>query len=253
MNNIWKYLIVGVLAFVLGSSAVVSAVVVEKRGLTNGDGTRDVAVTQKGQLAMYTTGKMRMTITNPEAMQSPTGPQGLKGAQGLQGAIGPQGVKGNPGAQGPQGPQGPEGPPGGLGTHHFVVGGEAFVPRDDTYPYKNGGFTGGAYIKSGLGYLVAPVHLPHGAVVTSMKAYVNDISAADMDITLWGQPMAGAGYFEMAKLFPSGNSGLGNRTDSTINFATIDYLNRSYLVQLYSQDWSSSLRIMGVVISYTVS
>jgi len=104
-------------------------VVVEKRALTNSDGSRDVAVTQKGQLAMFTTGKMRMTIANPEAMQGPTGPQGLKGALGLQGAPGPKGVKGNPGAQGSQGPQGPEGPPGGLGTHYFVVGGEAFVPR----------------------------------------------------------------------------------------------------------------------------
>ena len=85
MGNIWKYLIVGVLAFVLGSSAVVSAVVVEKRALTNADGSRDVAVTKKGQLAMYTTGKMRMTIANPDAIQGPTGPEGPQGPQGAQG------------------------------------------------------------------------------------------------------------------------------------------------------------------------
>ena len=83
MNNIWKYLIVGVLAFVLGSSAVVSAVVVEKRALTNGDGTRDVAVTQKGALAMFTTGKMRMTIANPGAIQGLRGPKGQRALQGV--------------------------------------------------------------------------------------------------------------------------------------------------------------------------
>ena len=143
MANIWKYLIVGVLAFVLGSSAVVSAVVVEKRALTNADGSRDVAVTQKGQLALFTTGKMRMTIANPSAIQGPTGPQGLKGdtgpqgLQGLKGDTGPQGLKGNTGNTGPQGPQGPEGPPGGLGTHYFTVPGEAFVPENDTLTYVN--------------------------------------------------------------------------------------------------------------------
>ena len=247
MNNIWKYLIVGVLAFVLGSSAVVSAVVVEKRALTNADGSRDVAVTQKGALAMYTTGKLRMTIANPAAIQGPTGPQGLKGD------TGPQGLQGLKGDTGPQGPQGPEGPPGGLGTHHFVVGGEAFLPRTDTLGYVNGGGNGGAYIKSGSGGLSAPVHLPHGALVTSVTAYFNDSSAADLSVSLLRQPIAGSGYQNLSLLDSSGISGLGNKTDSTINSASINNLTRSYLVYVFSTSWGSSLRIMGVVITYTVS
>ena len=238
MNNIWKYLIVGVLAFVLGSSAVVSAMVVEKRGLTNGDGTRDVAVTQKGQLAMYTQGKMRMTIANPGAIQGPTGPQGPQDSQGI---------------QGPQGSQGPEGPPGGLGTHHFVVGGEAFGPRDDTATYSKGLGLGGAYLKSGSGGLVAPVHLPHGAVVTSVKAYFYDNLVSDISLTLDRHDLAFPIYERMAAVTLSGISANGNVTDSTISRATISNQNYSYLVTAFSNGWNGDLRIIGVVITYTVS
>ena len=55
------------------------------------------------------------------------------------------------------------------------MGGEAFLPWDDTLPYKNGGVGGGAYLKNIAGTLTAPVHLPHEAVVTYIKAYFNDI------------------------------------------------------------------------------
>ena len=127
------------------------------------------------------------------------------------------------------------------------------MPWVDTLGYVNGGGNGGAYIKSGFGALNAPVHLPHGAVVTSMKAYFDDSSAADMTVILYGLNIAGCCYTTMARIDSTGNPGIDNLTDSTIAFSTIDNVNKSYLVKVYSTGWSSSLKIHGVVITYTVN
>ena len=243
MNNIWKYLIVGVLAFVLGSSAVVSAVVVEKRGLTNGDGTRDVAVTQKGQLAMYATGKMRMTIVNPEAIQGPTGPTGSTGDTGDTGPTDPAGSTGDT-----------QGPPGGLGTNYLMVGPDAFQPWSSTLGYYFNGPSPGVRISDSSGGLLAPVFLPNGAEVTSMKAYIYDNqSAGDMTVRLYSQTMAPASNDLMAIVDSSGISFEGTSTDSTISEATIDNQNRSYMVEVSSSSWSTELIFVGVLITYTVS
>ena len=128
------------------------------------------------------------------------------------------------------------------------------MPENDTLTYSNWGGSGGAYIKSGSGALVAPVHLPHGALVTSVKAYYYDIAAtANIILRLYDLDMATGGYNLLSSAASPGNSGYVNTTDLTIGNATVDNVNRGYLVQATSVSWSSDLKIMGVVITYTVN
>jgi hypothetical protein len=119
--------------------------------------------------------------------------------------------------------------------------------------YQNTYGMGGAYIASGSGALVAAVHLPHGATVTSFKVYFNDTSAADMDVWLARLSLAAGGYAILAELSSSGAGGYMNVTDNTIGSAVIDNTIFGYHVYAFSEGWSSSLRIMGAVITYTIN
>jgi len=57
----------------------------------------------------------------------------------------------------------------------------------------------------------------------------------------------------MAEVSSSGTSGYHSATDSTISYSTVDNQNYSMLVYAYSSNWSSTLRIMQAVITYTIS
>ena len=136
-------------------------------------------------------------------------------------------------------------------THYFVVGSEGFFPASNV-DFGNSWGNGGAYISSGSGALVAPVHLPHGAVVTSFAVFFDDTSSNDMSVSLMLQGMSG-GYGTMASLSSSGISGYGSRETSSISSSTIRNTDYSYAVRAYSAAWSSALKIKGALITYTVS
>jgi hypothetical protein len=100
---------------------------------------------------------------------------------------------------------------------------------------------------------VAPVHLPHGAVVTEFKVFFDDTSSNDMTVYLFRQNMLGGGYTILADVSSTGISGYGSQTDTTISPATIDNTAYSYHVHAYSTAWGSSLKIKGALITYTIS
>jgi hypothetical protein len=137
-------------------------------------------------------------------------------------------------------------------THYFRVGGEGFVPGSNV-DYSNTYGMGGAYIVSSSGAMVAPVHLPQGAVVTSFRVYFYDNSTSDMTVYLYHIPGTG-GYTSLAVVDSTGISGYANKADSTISNATIDNFSYSYIIYAYSSSWdSSNLRIMGALITYTIN
>jgi hypothetical protein len=137
-------------------------------------------------------------------------------------------------------------------TQYLVIGGEGFVPGSNV-PYANTYGNGGAYIASGSGALVAPVHLPQGAVVTELKVFFYDTSASDMSVTLDLQGLVG-GYGAMAQVSSAGISGYGNQTDASIASPTIDNTRNSYLVYAYCTAWDGgNLRIKGALITYTIA
>jgi hypothetical protein len=137
-------------------------------------------------------------------------------------------------------------------THYFSVASDDFQPRANV-DYVNGGGTGGAYvITSGYQSLTAPVHLPHGAVVTQFRVYFDDTSAYDMTVYLSAEYLAGSGYVTMASVNTSGTSGYYNLVDTSISSATINNTLYGYHVRAYSGVWNSDLRIKGAVITYTI-
>ena len=61
MSKFWKYIVVGVIAFAIGSAAVASAQVSFSRfAITNDDGSRTVKVGTGGKLAVFANGKVRV-------------------------------------------------------------------------------------------------------------------------------------------------------------------------------------------------
>jgi hypothetical protein len=136
-------------------------------------------------------------------------------------------------------------------THYASVAGEAFQPRYDV-SYGAGGGMGGAYLTSGSGQMVASVQLPHGAVVTSFRVYFYDASSADMSVSLSGVRLNAGGYYTLASVGSSGTSGYYSVLDTTISYNTVNNTSFGYEITAHSTAWSSSLKIMGAVITYTL-
>jgi hypothetical protein len=100
--------------------------------------------------------------------------------------------------------------------------------------------------------LAAPVHLPHGAVVNEFKVFFYDASEKDMTVALYRHYLNMGGYTRIAEVVSSGSDGYYSLVDNTISYPSIDNTQYSYHVYAYSLDWSSSLRIKGAVIKYTM-
>ena len=138
-------------------------------------------------------------------------------------------------------------------THYYSVGGEHFQPLSNI-DFASGGGCGGAYLISGSGALVAPVNLPDGATVTGFKVFFYDVSSSDMSVSLNAQNLKTCSYVELAKVKSDSDNGYYNRIDSSIDPSNkvIDNQNYAYHIKAYSDSWSSSLKIKGAVISYTI-
>jgi hypothetical protein len=134
-------------------------------------------------------------------------------------------------------------------TQFFSVGGEGFAPGS-TVNYFNTYACGGAYITSGVGALVAPVHLPQGAVVTEFKVFFNDTSANDMSVSLQAHNLSSCGYAGIAGVTSSGTGGYYS-VSVTPSENVIDNTQFSYHIYAYSDVWDSNLKIKGAVITYT--
>lgn len=137
-------------------------------------------------------------------------------------------------------------------TNYFVVGGEGFLPGQDS-GYNNSFGKGGAYLTDvGLsGAMAAPVNLPHGAIVKSVVARFYDNSSSDMTLNL-SCNMATGSYLNYASLTSEAISGYGDDTASLNQ--TIDNSGPcSYHLRAFSTSWDGTeLRIHRVVISYTL-
>jgi len=135
-------------------------------------------------------------------------------------------------------------------TDYFSLPSEAFQPASDVVYYN----VGGAYLVSGAGGLVAPVHLPHGATVTEFKVYFYDNSASDLTIFLYRVALSNGPYGTMATLSTSGVPGYTSASAPSISFNPVDNANYAYVVNVYCSAWNSTnLEIKGVSIKYTIS
>ncbi len=138
-------------------------------------------------------------------------------------------------------------------TQYFTVGGEAFVPGSTSDgSYVNSYGCGGAYFLSGGGKaLLAPVHLPQGAVVTEFKVFFDDTSANDMSVSLFRHNLSSCGYSGMATVTSSGTAGYYSLSYTSILNNVIDNTQFSYDINAFSDAWGPNLKIKGAVITYT--
>ncbi len=137
-------------------------------------------------------------------------------------------------------------------SHTLSITAEAFQPGSNV-DYFNTYSNGGAYITATGGHsLVAPVYLPDGATVTKMTAYFKDTSSDDMTVYFHRLSHTAGNFINLAQVSSSGTSGYYSKTDTTISSPTIDNVGGGYAIYAYSAGWSSSLKLMGVEITYTI-
>ena len=122
-----------------------------------------------------------------------------------------------------------------------------FTSGAPNYMYMTGGTAGLS------GYAHAPVHLPHGAVVTDlqMTVYDNDGSVTG-EVGLYRVSNGSSGV--MATCQSNDVAGIVTYNDPTVSNATIDNSNYSYGLRIIgNQNGGTNLRFYNVVITYTVT
>lgn len=115
---------------------------------------------------------------------------------------------------------------------------------------------GGVGIVNSVGSnaLVAPVYLPHGAVVTGIEVYYVDNSTASMDISFDRRGLTGG-----LSVISSGSTVGTAVSVQTLNLSgtTIDNANNSYNIRVFSSGWSTNngknMDIRTVKITYTIT
>jgi hypothetical protein len=138
---------------------------------------------------------------------------------------------------------------------------EAFHPQLTTQPGNMGQGQGEAYLDGSvtIGYLIAPVYLPDGAVVTEVRAHFFDQSfTADLSAELRSRVLflrGSAEYTTMASITTNGwGSSVQTVIDSTIIQPIIDNSFLGYCISVGCTDWAgTSTAITGVRITYTVA
>lgn len=139
---------------------------------------------------------------------------------------------------------------------YYSISGDVFhSASDDPFFASTGSW--GAYISTPtLGWLVAPVSLPHNATVTRMRAYFDDTAVGNLSVTLY-RTGHGAGLSSpIASVDSTGFNGSGIQlVDSSISSPDIDNNLFHYHIRVYSTDWpgNSTMRIKSVVIEYTTT
>ena len=147
-------------------------------------------------------------------------------------------------------------------VHYASITGDVFRPSsmNSTIAFSSALGQGGANFTAGTEFkMIAPVQLPHGAVVTSFSALLQDDSpSANLECVLNFND--GAGYVVMAEVGSSGSTGPQLVTDSTVSNGTINNANYAYQVMVYSipagNTWSTAgnlLQIKRVSIQYQIS
>lgn len=120
-------------------------------------------------------------------------------------------------------------------TNYISVAGDAFHSGSSD-PFIGSGGTGGAFISTpGSGWLAAPVQLPHGATVTRMRVYLNDIAAGTMILSLRSSTHGDISFSTIALIDSNGSSGIGlELIDSIINLPVVDNNMSSYYFRAFS-------------------
>ncbi len=138
-------------------------------------------------------------------------------------------------------------------TFTYSISGADFRPVSGAESITVMNYAAGAYMNNGYAGMVAPVHLPQGATITSINVYFYDNSGVmDLQTTLYyGDNLSISGV--MASVISTGTPGNSLTSTSSISNASIDNQNRYYYVKAQSSSgtWTDfTLRIAWVRINY---
>lgn len=143
-------------------------------------------------------------------------------------------------------------------TRYLSIGPSAFVPRSNTAVWltqspnlRNNDPAYGSMV------FFAPVHLPHGAIVTAVTMwYARNDAASSIVLNLSFDPFDGSLGDFMSTIIGTDVTGSNvSLTDNTIASATIDNSANSYNLQIAidNNDGASDALLVGVLITYTVT
>jgi hypothetical protein len=145
--------------------------------------------------------------------------------------------------------------------HYLSIPPEAFRPQVTAHSGFFGGGLGQAYLDSSVaaGYMFAPVYLPDGATVTSMRAHLIDrFGSSDLVVELRTRALFMDDidpYTVMASIATSGTGpGVQTLDSNTIVSPVIENTSWGYNIAVLSNDWAGPLTaVKGVRITYTVA
>lgn len=141
-------------------------------------------------------------------------------------------------------------------SRYLVISPTELVPQNDGEDYSNGAgitYSGSA---TETATLRCGIHLPNGAVVTSLKVYWfrNDASAGG-GCLLRNNGFSGGASTDMADASSNASSGYHSVEDTSISDATIDNTAKTYhlFVSLNPNDDAADVGFTGAVITYTIT
>jgi len=136
-------------------------------------------------------------------------------------------------------------------TRYYSIPGCAWLPEGWYVEFLRLGEETHSNTGGGINWYV-PINLPHGAVVTELRARVYDLDLTyDVQVTLFRQ--FGSTSYIMAGVNSNNNPGWVQHSDDTINYATIDNQNYVYYLRGQTRVVGSDHRLGQVRITYTVT
>ena len=137
-----------------------------------------------------------------------------------------------------------------------VSGNTFFAGSGDPFAVATG--VGGAYITTpgDFGWLVAPVNLPDGAIITRLRAFVTDTAAGDISIRLRRSTHGASSGTTIAIVESLGTpGGVIELVDDAVTLPIVSNGDYSYYLRAYSANWpgNNTLRVDSVIVEYTVS
>jgi len=142
-------------------------------------------------------------------------------------------------------------------TQAVTVAGDMFHSALGT-PFAASFFSGGAYLKTAgdNAPMVAPIMLPHGAVITRFTARFEDNAVSELSISLVGAASDGS-LVTIASVASSGAmSGIQTVEAETIAVENvIDSFGTGYYLRAFCNSWpgDESMRVWSVTVEYTVT
>lgn len=135
-------------------------------------------------------------------------------------------------------------------TRYYSIPSPAWLPYSYTYTFFRGVYT--YTTTSGSTGWYAPVNLPHGAVVTELRAWLYDASTTyNIEVNLMRQSITVVS--QMARIRTSGSSpSFVEYANSSIGVPTVDNRNYAYYVHAYMRSGDNTHRLNKVRITYTI-